>query len=210
MEQLWEQISRRLIEARRRNVDGQWFVPRPKLDEIFDWNSISEIVRQGGLSPHRDDPALAVSSLPGQVDKIYQTAKTTFAILCHLGIDYLGYIFHLENYGDSMGSNVDDHLPLTKESLISCKLRTNHAVAFEQIQWHFITTRIRLGVAVMHEYRPEVILPIEFSKTGGQMTTEGAFGAVTEIYIERIHQAEPAYTGRVISLAFRVRCQLAY
>ena len=210
MERLRRQVNSRLIEARRRNVDGQWFVPRPKLDEILNEDSISEIVRQGGLSPHRDDPAFAVSLLPGQAKKIHQTAMISFAVLCHLGPEYLGYIFHLENYGDSMGSNVDDHLPLTKERLISCKFRANHAAAFEQTQWHFIITRIRLGVAVMHEYRPEVILPIEHSQPVRQVVTEGAFGAVTEVNIERIHQIEPAYTGKVISPALRDRSLLAY
>lgn len=201
-------VSRRLYKVRRSNVDGQWFVPRPDLDGIFNRNTISEIVSKGELSPYRNDAALAVSSLPGQVDRIHRKAKVALAVLCYLGLEYIGYIFHLESYGDSAGIHIDDHLPLTIESLISCNLRKHHATAFERTQWHFITTRIRLGIAVVHNFRPEIILPITSCQPGRRLTEEGAFGAVTEIKVEPGHQVEPVYSGNVSCMAFNPHCQI--
>lgn len=203
MEPLVKQVSGRLSQARRINVDGQWFVPRPDLDEIINKDTISKIISKGGFSPYKNDPAFAVSSLPGQVEEIHRGARLAFAILCELGLDYLSYIFNLENYGDSEGFDVDYYLPFTEDNLISCNLHRDHAAQFEKTQWHFMTTRIRLGIPVVHDFHPKRILPITSPQPRRAVTEVGAFGAVTEVKIEPGHQVEPVYFGNVSCTAFR-------
>lgn len=197
MEPMTHHISRQLLKAHQNNVDGHWYVPRLILDEIFNKNSISKIIQEEKLTAHNDDPIFAAISQPGLSYKIYTTAKVTFAILFHLGLVYLRYIVSLTDHGDSMGSEIDHHLPLTKRELLLCRFDTNHADAFQSAQWHFIAPKIHLGVFIPNDFRQDVILPVKSSRPERPISEEGAFGFVTEIQVEPGHQVEPAYPGRV-------------
>ena len=148
-----DHVARRLSEAHQTNVDGHWYVPRLALDQILNKNTISNIVSNEELTAHNNDPALAVSSLPRQVDKIHSKAKRAFAILIHLGREYLRHIVDLFRHGDFMYSEIDHHLPLTKDVLLLCKFDMNHAGAFQSAQWHFIAPKIELGFSLLDEFR---------------------------------------------------------
>ena len=197
MEPCLDIVSEQLYELRQTNVDKHWYVPRPTLDDIFNKETISNLVAKQKLSTHDNDPAFAISSLPSLVDKIYIKAKITFASLFHLGPEYLRYVIPLNRYADSVSSHIDHRLPLTEETLLSCDFGTNDAGAFQDAQWHFTAPKLQLGISVLDEYPQKTILPIRSVRQRSPLSAEGAFGHVTEIQIESGHQVEPAYTGRV-------------
>jgi hypothetical protein len=197
MEPVMDHVSRRLSEAHEKNMDGHWYVSRLALDEIFNKITILKILQEEKFADHNDDPIFVVSSKPGLVNKIHSKAKATLAVLFHMGAEYLRYIIGFIHYGDSMGSDIDHHLPLTKNELLLCRFDINRADAFQSAQWHFIAPKIQLDVFTPNEFRQEVVLPIKLSRPELAVPEEGAFGFVTEIQIEPGHQAEPAYAGRV-------------
>ena len=198
-----DRFRTRLSEARHRNVDGYWYVPRPAIDEITDSDTISQVISEGNFPGDETDPLLA-SALRGSHKHIIHTqAKATFAILCYVVPPCLRHIARLINYADERGSEVDHRLPFSKNELCSCGFDDEHADAFFSTQWQFIAPKIRLGAFVPGEFGREVILPFRPNRVEQKHPPDtGAFGAVTEICVEEGHQVEPAYNGRVDCLVW--------
>ena len=195
------QYRQRLFEARHRNVDGYWYIPRPATGTITDHDTISQIISENKLSGDEADPVLANVLQESQGKIIHKQAKVTFAISCYVVPHCLRHISKLINYAVVKGSEVDNRLPFSKSELCSCDFDDAHADAFFSTQWHFIAPKIRLGAFVPSEYGRELILPLRLSRGEQRSPPDtGAFGTVTEICVEEGHQMEPAYSGRVNSL----------
>ena len=195
-------FRKRLYEARNKNVDGYWYIPRPATDRITDTNTISEVLLENHFLGDEMDPTLA-NALRGSHEKIiHKQARVTFAISCYAVPSCLRHIPRLINYAVERGSEVDNRLPFSKSELRGCGLDNEHADAFFFTQWQFIAPKIRLGAFIPSEFGQEVILPFRFNRTKEELSLEtGAFGTVKEICVEEGHQMEPAYNGRVNSLA---------
>ncbi|KAG8533414.1 uncharacterized protein KY384_002197 [Bacidia gigantensis] len=200
-----EKLSARFCDARKTNVDDQWYIPRPTINKLLDRNTISQLADESNLPTPEDGGKFGVKYRPGLVDAIHAQATATLAILFHLDpiyLRYLHYIVSLIRYGNSTGSDIDHRLPLTVESLDLCELDPDHAKSFFNEQWHFIAPTIRLGIVSPVEFSREVILPLRSNETERHFDELGAFGSVTEIYVEQGHQAEPGYSGRVVRKKF--------
>ena len=201
-----EDVSKQLRMARKGNVDMKWYVPRPVIEATLNKEAILELVQENNLSADEEDRIYAVALQPRLVEDIHLQAKATFAILIHLGTRYLRYIISLIHYGKSQGSEIDRHLPLTRNVLLVCRLDTDHAIAFCSAQWHFIAPKIRLGAVDPIDFELGIILPFRFNQVEGFYPEAGAFGSVTEISVEPGHQEEPGYNGRVSATKSRAFC----
>lgn len=198
---LIDQFRSRLREARHKNVDGCWYVPRPTIARLTDRHTISGIILENGFLGNGMDTALANAQRDSQVDKIQSQAKTTFAISCYVKHDCLCYLAGVIKYAEEKGSEVDNRLPFSKRELRSCGFDDDGVDRFFKAQWHFVAPKIRLGTFVPTEFSPKVILPLRPPEEEQKPSLDnGAFGTVREISVEEGHQVEPAYSGRVSPL----------
>ena len=193
-----DQFRSRLLEARHKNVDGCWYVPRPTIARFTDRHTISRIILENGFLGDGMDTALANAQRDSHIDIIHTQAKITFAISCYVIPDCLRHMVAVIKYADVKGSEVDNRLPFSKRELGFCGFNDEDADHFFKAQWHFIAPKIRLGTFVPTEFSPKVILPLRF-RQGEQKPPldSGAFGTVREVCVEEGHQVEPAYNGRV-------------
>ena len=195
-----DRYRRSLSKARLTNVDGSWYVPKLALDRITDSDTISQINLETNFLGDETDPTLAQALRGSKEQIIYKQAKATFAISCHVKPHCLGQIVKLIKYADERASEVDRRLPFSKSELWGCDFDVEHADAFFSHQWHFIAPQLRLGAFIPIEFGPEVILPLQRNpEERSAFPDTGAFGTVTEICVEKGHQVEPVYTGRVMS-----------
>ena len=195
-----DRYRRRLSKARLTNVDGSWYVPTLAIDRITDSDIISQIILEKNFLGDEADPAFGQALQRSNEKIIHKQAKATFAISCYVKPPCLDQIVKLIKYAVERGSEVDHRLPFSKSELWGCGFDDEHADAFFSDQWHFIAPKIRLGAFVPSEFGPEVILPLQLNQEDGRSFPDtGAFGTVTEIYVQKGHQVEPAYSGRVMS-----------
>ena len=193
-----DQFRSRLLEARHKNVDGCWYVPRLTTAKLTDRHTISRIILENGFLGDGMDIALANAQRDSQIDKVHRQAKITFAISCYVIPDCLRHMERVLKYADARGSEVDNRLPLSKRELCFCGFDNEDADHFFKAQWHFVAPKIRLGTFVATEFSPKVILPLRFHQGEQRPPLDtGAFGTVREICVEEGHQVEPAYNGKV-------------
>ena len=194
-----ERFRTKLSEARRKNVDGYWYLPRLAIERITDSYTISQIILENSFLSEEKDPTFAHALRGSHEQNIFNQARVTFAISCYTKPPCLRHIISLIGYGIKRGSVVDNCLPFTKDELRGCGLDVEHTDAFLSTQWHFLTPTIRLGAFVPSEYDREVVLPFWLDRAEQMLAQDtGAFGTVKEICIEEGHQLEPIYNGRVI------------
>ena len=193
-----ERFRSRLLEARPKNVDGCWYVPRLTTARFTDRHTISRIILENDFPGEEMDTALVNAQRDSHIDRIHKQAKIAFAISCYVVPDCLRHMAGVIKYADARGSEVDNRLPFSKRELCLCGFDDEDADHFFKAQWHFVAPKIRLGTFVATEYSPKVILPLQFYQ-GEQrpLPDTGAFGTVREICVEEGHQVEPAYNGRV-------------
>ena len=197
-----DQFRSRLLEARHKNVDGCWYVPRLTTAKLTDRHTISQIILENRLLCDGMDTALANAQRDSQIDKIHRQAKITFAISCYVIPDCLRHMAGVIKYADARGSEVDNRLPFSRNALKSRGFDDEDSDHFFKAQWHFVAPKIRLGTFVPTEFSPKVILPLRFHQGEQRPPLDtGAFGTVREICVEEGHQVEPAYNGRVSLLA---------
>lgn len=196
-----EKFRDKLSKSRRKNVDGCWYVPRHAIDGITDRDTISQIISENGTSGDETDAVLG-NALRGNLKQIILVeARVTFAISCYVNPPCLRHMVSLIKYADERGSEIDNCLHLSKEVLRRCGFDEEHADIFFNTQWEFIAPKIRLGAFVPSEFGQKVILPFRFNRGERESPPDaGAFGTVTEVFVEEGHQMEPAYIGRVNSL----------
>ena len=195
-----DRVREKLLEARQKNVDDCWYVPRLAIDEIIDSDTISQIIMKNDILGDETDSILATAPQDSHKEFIHEQAKITFAISCYVEPPCLRYMARLIKYADERGSEVDKRLPFSKRALCDCDFEDKHVEKFFSTQWLFISPKIRLGTRTIipSEFGPEVILPFRFCQARNKPLPEsGAFGTVMEMCVEEGHQAQPAYTGRV-------------
>ena len=194
-----DDFRKRLDEARQKNVDGRWYLPRHVINEITDRDTVSQIIRQNNLPNDESDPIYARSQQRDLELNILIQAKVAFAVSCYVERKCICNIPRLINHAGRKARTADHHLPfLTHRELQACGFSHEDADHFLATQWHFTAPEIRLGSVSPVVFESEVILPFQNPKGEQRQPPDtGAFGFVNEICVDKGHQSEPIYSSRV-------------
>ncbi len=201
-----EKFLEQLRAARKENIDGQRYIPRPVIDKLTSRDTISRIIREKNLSIRETDPYFAKSLQESLRETIHTQAKVAFAISCFAepkSVHRLPKLISQVRRHEG-GSEVDHRLPFTRNTLREYQFTDDEANTFFQVQWQFIAPKVRLGALEVDDYPKEVILPFYRSPAEHETPRAGAFGTVAEICVEQGHQLEPVYINRVSVLIYAV------
>lgn len=201
-----EKFLEELRAARKNNIDGRWYIPRPVIEKITSKDTISRIIREKNLSIRETDPSFAKSLQESLTQTIHAQAKVAFAISCFAEprcVHHLPKLISQVTRHEG-ASEVDHRLPFTRNTLRQYQFTDDEANTFFQVQWHFIAPKMRLGALEVDDYPKEVILPFYRNPAEHEAPRAGAFGTVAEICVEQGHQLEPVYISRVSVLIYAV------
>lgn len=189
-------IRAKLHDARVTNVDGDWYVPRHKIEEIMTKHTIAFLVRTLNTSSPAEDMDLEIVRQSDLCEMIHQGAGITLAILIDVqGTHQLPLFLRL---AQQTSQEIDKRLPLETETLTKYGVAGDVALDFCQAQWHFLVGSLQLSI-LPQSLDDRLILPLNPPQKFYR-AAQGSSGTVTVVYVNTLGRNTDAAAEKVSTL----------